>query len=87
LALEDDCTGAWKQRGQEDSGTSLGKALSATEISGELKVPLTTILYNLSRLEFLGIIETEIKFSNKESRWTKYYRASYSKITFKIGGE
>jgi predicted transcriptional regulator len=64
-----------------------GKALSATEISGELKVPLTTILYHLSRLEFLGIIETEIKFSNKESRWTKYYRASYSKITFKIGGE
>ena len=64
-----------------------GKALSATEISRELKVPLTTVLYHLSRLEFLGIVEAEIKFSNKESRWTKYYRASYSKVTFKIGGE
>jgi predicted transcriptional regulator len=64
-----------------------GKALSATEISKTLKVPLTTVLYHLSRLEFLGLVDTDIKFSSKESKWTKYYRASYSKITFKIGGE
>jgi predicted transcriptional regulator len=64
-----------------------GKTLSATEISKKLKVPLTTVLYHLSRLEFLGLVDTDIKFSSKESRWMKYYRASCSKITFKIGGE
>jgi predicted transcriptional regulator len=61
--------------------------LSAAEISRELNAPLTTTLYHLSRMEFLGLIESEVKFSSKKSKWTKYYRASYSKITFKIGGE
>jgi predicted transcriptional regulator len=73
--------------GKEILALLQGKALSATEISKTLKVPLTTVLYHLSRLEFLGLVDTDIKFSGKESRWTKYYRASCSKITFKIGGE
>lgn len=64
-----------------------GKALSASEISKELNIPLTTILYHLSRLELLGLVETDVKFSTRESRWVKYYRASCSKVTFKIGGE
>jgi len=63
------------------------ETMSATEISKELSLPLTTVFYHLSRLEFLGLIESEVKFSSKGSRWTKYYRASCSKITFKIGGE
>ena len=62
------------------------KPMSATEISEELGLPLTTVFYHLSRLEFLGVIESEIKFVNKGPRWIKRYRASYSEITFKIGG-
>jgi len=61
--------------------------LSATEISKELKIPLSTVFYHLSRLEFLGLTESHVKFSHKKSKWTKYYRASYLRITFKIGGE
>ncbi len=64
-----------------------GRVLSATEISKELNAPLTTVLYHLSRLEFLGLIDADIRFSSKESRWIKYYRASCSDVTFKIGGE
>ena len=63
------------------------KPMSATEISRELRLPLTTVFYHLSRHEFLGIIESEIKFADKGPRWIKHYRASYSKITFNLGGE
>jgi len=63
------------------------KPMSATEISRELRLPLTTVFYHLSRLEFLGIIESEIKFTDKGPRWIKHYRASYSKVTFNLGGE
>ncbi|MGQ9641266.1 MAG: ArsR/SmtB family transcription factor [Candidatus Bathycorpusculaceae bacterium] len=63
------------------------KPLSATEISKELKIPLSTVFYHLSRLEFLGLIESQVKFFHEKSKWTKYYRASYLRITFKIGGE
>lgn len=63
------------------------KPMSATDISKVLGVPITTAFYHLSRLEFLGLIESEVRFSDSGPKWTKYYRASCSKVTFKIGGE
>jgi len=63
------------------------KPYTATQISEKLKIPISTVLYHLARLETVGVVKTYRGYG-KRLRDVKYYRASSSKITFEVkGGE
>ena len=59
---------------------------TASQLSRILQIPLPTVLYHLSRLEMVGLVDY-FKGTGKRLREVKYYRASSSTITFRIGGE
>ena len=59
---------------------------TAGQLSRVLQIPIPTVLYYLSRLETIGLVDY-FKGTGKRLREVKYYRASSSTITFRIGGE
>jgi DNA-binding transcriptional ArsR family regulator len=63
------------------------KPYTATQLSEKLKLPISTVLFHLARLETVGLVDTWRGYG-KRSRDVKYYRVRSSKIVFKIiGGE
>jgi DNA-binding transcriptional ArsR family regulator len=73
--------------GRKIMGLVSEKPYTATQISEKLKLPISTVLYHLARLETTGLIET-FRGYGKRLRDVKYYRSSSSRIVFEIkGGE
>lgn len=63
------------------------KPYTATQISEKLKMPISTVLYHLARLETVGVVKT-FRGYGKRLRDVKYYRNPQSKIIFDLkGGE
>lgn len=75
-----------------DVGRNIMRLLSkkphtASQISRELGLPISTVLYHLTRLEVSGVLET-FPSHGKRLREVRYYRARSSRIVFNIkGGE
>jgi predicted ArsR family transcriptional regulator len=59
---------------------------TATQMSKDLRIPLPTILFHLSRLEESGIVVSK-KALGKRLREVKVYSVSSTDIVFSIGGE
>ncbi|MBS7627718.1 winged helix-turn-helix transcriptional regulator, partial [Candidatus Bathyarchaeota archaeon] len=73
--------------GRNIMGLLSKKPYTASQISRELGLPISTVLYHLTRLEISGILET-FPSHGKRLREVRYYSARSSRIVFNIkGGE
>ncbi|MBS7621453.1 helix-turn-helix transcriptional regulator [Candidatus Bathyarchaeota archaeon] len=65
MAVEDYSFRAGKCFGKKNFNALAEQSPSATEISRKLNVSMSTILYHLARLEVIGLVESEVKFSSE----------------------
>ena len=59
------------------------EAMTASQISRSLNIPLPTVLYHISRLEQAGIVQSK-KALGKRLREVKMYSVSSTEIVFKL---
>ena len=58
---------------------------TATQISEKLELPISTVLFHLTRLELIGLVES-FHFYGKRMREVRYYRTAASSVTFRLDG-